>query len=393
MNSLDIAILSDLHAFDDAQGKEDPSYLSVSLPDTEPGKHPITALKELIKTTKLSAQLVLCPGDIGDKARPAAIKYAWASLQELSKLLGSDHLVATTGNHDCDSRYAYNSFDAKGVLQSLAPPYPFSSEIENDRYWARNFATLEGSHYRLVVLNSSAYHGNGTEEFEHGRISDATIEQLRASLCKTANKAINILLCHHHPQSHSELGLGGADTMKNGQQLLDLLSTGEFGAWIVVHGHKHHPKLSYAAGGGARPVVFAAGSLSAILKPPLSSLVKNQFYVMSIPIERLDDYGLVGTIRSWEWVPGKGWIPSAPQSRLPSVCGFGYRTNPILMAKRIAKLVEERSRWADVCSQIPEIEYVIPDDFDVIRRQLRDSYQLGIVEDRDGVVREIGKLL
>ena len=63
MTFLDIAIVSDLHAFDDPQGKEDPSYLSVSLPENEPGKHPIAALLELIKKEGLRANLLLCGGD------------------------------------------------------------------------------------------------------------------------------------------------------------------------------------------------------------------------------------------------------------------------------------------------------------------------------------------
>ena len=77
MRTLTIAIISDLHAFDDAQGKEDPSYLSVALPENEAARHPISGLLHLINKEGLRADLLLCAGDIGDKARPIAIKYAW----------------------------------------------------------------------------------------------------------------------------------------------------------------------------------------------------------------------------------------------------------------------------------------------------------------------------
>jgi 3',5'-cyclic AMP phosphodiesterase CpdA len=231
MNSLQIAIVSDLHAFDDPQGKEDPSYLSIALPDNEPGKHPIAALIQLIGRESLRADLLLCGGDIGDKARPAAIKFAWASLERVRKALDAERLAITTGNHDYDSRHAYNSFDAKGVLQALDPPYPLPHEADNDKYWARNFVFVEGAAYRLVVLNSSAYHGQGSDEVEHGRVSDATLERLKAGLITLAPKPVNILLCHHHPKPHSELGLGEADTMRNGQQLLDL--PGVRRLWVV----------------------------------------------------------------------------------------------------------------------------------------------------------------
>jgi hypothetical protein len=114
---------------------------------------------------------------------------------------------------------------------------------------------------------------------------------------------------------------------------------------------------------------------------------------MEVPLDLLDDYGLVGTIKSWEWAPGRGWLPSSPQSSLPPLCGFGHRTSLTVMAKRISQLViGDRMRWPDLRAKVPEIDFLIPQDMDVIRKKLRDLYQLDIVEDRDGTLREIGKI-
>ena len=49
-------------------------------------------------------------------------------------------------------------------------------------------------------------------------------------------------------------------------------------------------------------------------------------------------------------------------------------------------------KWDDVRKQLPEIDYLIPQDMDVLQKRLRDSYRLDIIEDRDGALREIGKL-
>ena len=67
--------------------------------------------------------------------------------------------------------------------------------------------------------------------------------------------------------------------MVNGSLLLSLLE--RFGFQLVVHGHKHHPKLSYAAGGGASPAVLASGSLAAIATPILATNARNLFHLVA----------------------------------------------------------------------------------------------------------------
>ena len=73
-----------------------------------------------------------------------------------------------------DSRLLYTDHDARGFLQSLTPRFPDRDENVCDRYWSRHFAVLGWTDLRLVVLNSSAYHGalpkNGIPEYEHGRV-------------------------------------------------------------------------------------------------------------------------------------------------------------------------------------------------------------------------------
>ncbi len=393
MQILNLAIISDLHAFDDAQGKDDPSYLSLALPENQPARHPISGLVQLINEEGLKADLLLCAGDIGDKARPIAIQYAWRCIQRVREALNARLAGVTTGNHDCDSRHQYNDFDAKGMLQGLVPPYPLPDEAQNDRYWSRNFVIVEEECYRLVILNSSAYHGQTQMEVEHGRVADSTLDRLKSQLCEATSKPVNILLCHHHPKPHSELQLGESDIMRNGQQLLDLLGSGRFGSWLVVHGHKHHPKLSYAEGGGSAPVVFAAGSLCAVLKPPVGSRVRNQFYTVSIPLHLIDDFGLVGIVKAWDWAPGTGWSPAVARAHLPAVSGFGYRASPMLLARKLARVVvEDRMDWNQVQQAAPEVDFLIPQDVEALRYHLENVHQIGIVMDEIGMPRQIGRI-
>lgn len=205
--SLTIAVASDLHACPATQ-EASISHLRVGAVDDSPQTNPLLGLKELISNQQLSADMLLLPGDLADKAEPSALRYSWTHLQEVASLLAASYIFATAGNHDVDSRYKYNHFDAKGVLQTLSPRFPLPDEADCDRYWSRHFAIIENSFWRLVVLNSSAFHGGQVSEYEHGRVSPHTLEALRKALAGADRPELNILLCHHHPHQHAELGLG-----------------------------------------------------------------------------------------------------------------------------------------------------------------------------------------
>jgi 3',5'-cyclic AMP phosphodiesterase CpdA len=260
-----IAVASDIHAFDPAVEKTaSPSHLNISEPSTSPMRHPMAGLKKLILDSNLKADMLVCPGDMTDKASTAALIYVWNELHNLKTLLGADRLIATAGNHDVDSRHQYNNFDAKGALQSLLPEFPGLTEQECDRYWARNFVLVEEETWRILILNSSAYHGGGKDqakEANQGRVSDRTISAIEAALSKSESRNLNILLCHHHLFRDNAIHEADYSEMDGADHLLRLFGSATYGQWVVVHGHKHHPKLQYGAGGIASPVIFGAGIL------------------------------------------------------------------------------------------------------------------------------------
>jgi hypothetical protein len=174
-------------------------------------------------------------------------------------------------------------------------------------------------------------------------VSSFTLDRLERVLSKkTAPSKINVCLCHHHPQKHDELELGDYDDMQGGQRLLDLLGSGEFGEWLVVHGHKHHPKLVYSQGGATAPPVLSAGSLSAFLPPKTYGSAANQFYVVEFDEQSIHDFGLVGLVRAWDWDFGNGVRAATGRSGIPSTCGFGYRIAPREFAKRVSVYRQSR---------------------------------------------------
>lgn len=383
-----VAVVSDLHAYKDAEPDDAPSHYCLGDPGTDPGTSPLAGLRDLIKAENLTADLLLCPGDLADKADPVAIQHVWRELHDIKAHLKAPLLAATSGNHDVDSRYQYNDFDAKGVLQALNPPYPLPDDALNDRYWSRHFSLIvDRAPYRLLVLNSSAFHGEGRYEqtkqyeFQHGRISEHTLAAIKRELdASPRDYSVNILLCHHHPHPHSELRLSESDLMAGGRHLVELLGSGTYGRWIIVHGHKHHPKIENAAGGTSSPVILAAGSLCATLYRELQTAARNQFYILTFPFALYHDFGFVGRFKAWDWLSGSGWVAATERSGLPSAGGFGWRGDISLIAKQISSIVSDRTvPWNEVRASIPIVDYILPQDLRSLCLILQRNHFLTVV--------------
>jgi hypothetical protein len=391
---LRIAVASDLHAYQPkTEGGVRESYLNILGTSDSGSVDPLRDLTQLIDAEKIKADLLLSPGDLGNKACAEGIKYAWKSLHEIGNQLQAHLVTASSGNHDLNSRYLDHKVDPAETLQRLIPPYPLPDEKNNDKYWARKFALVQSEHYRLIVLNSAAYHGGLPEEIEYGRISDLTIDRIESELSDSNETPINIILCHHHPHQFAERA-GNDDTkevMRNGHLLLDLLSKGKYGNWIVIHGHKHLARVTFSQGGNSAPFVMAAGSFSAVIYPELQNQARNQFYLLELPLD--NSLGLIGTIRSWDWTP-RGWVPAMPKgSGLPAICKFGCRDNPQNLARRIDQALgaDIVANWNDLLLHVPEVEFLLPSDLESLINVLNRKYRIKVELEND-MPRELGRM-
>lgn len=142
-NPLRILVISDLHA-QVAAPSSGHSYYSVSGLYQSESNNPLSGICSLLKKEGLTADWVLCPGDISDRADPFAQEAAWAKLNQIRVELGASQLIGSAGNHDLDSRRMNKDIDPRDALLSLNPPFPSSSPGDNtyltaDKYWARNF--------------------------------------------------------------------------------------------------------------------------------------------------------------------------------------------------------------------------------------------------------------
>jgi hypothetical protein len=185
--------------------------------------------------------------------------------------------------------------------------------------------------------------------------------------------------------------LGTDDVMRNGQQLIDLLS--ECGSWLVIHGHKHHPKIEYAAGQDDQPIILACGSFSGRLEGPNASVSRNYFHLVDIS---LTGPSVQGRVTSWTWASGFGWKQYADaESRFPSEFGFGYHGQLVPLAANIAKQLDgaKAMEWSDLVRKEPSLTFLMPKQLRKLIEHLRAKHQLNIVFDEYSRPQQIGERL
>jgi 3',5'-cyclic AMP phosphodiesterase CpdA len=382
-----LAVLSDLHAAPKSSGAPAGEVKLFTDQDGAPASdHPMAGLRALIHKEQLSADVVVCPGDMTNRADAQALSYVWKSLHDVASLLGTSRVIATVGNHDIDSRgHSPNSFPRESLMR-LAPPFPASDVARSNGYWAHGYHFEQIGPARFLVLNTCWLH-ESRDELERGVVTDYTLERIASELASSSPHPINIAVCHHHPHPHTELRLGFDDVIRNGQKLLDALS--ENGSWMVVHGHKHHPKIEYAQGQYRQAVVLACGSFSGRLEGDNALVSKNYFHLLELDTRT---GRIAGQITSWNWIPGYGWrrYSSSPPA-FPTLVGFGCRTDLDQLADQVRDVVNGSTvSWAAVIHKVPELQFVMPKQLGALIDDVRARHRIRVVFDEWGLPAQVG---
>lgn len=343
MSILTIAVISDLHAFVDAKNSSN-SSLQFGTPALE-SRNPLVNLIDYIKHERLAADVLVCAGDICNRADSQGFTSAWSKIQELNAALNSEQLISTCGNHDLNSRYLaergeVDDPDPRGALLCQTPSFPFADFAINNQYWAQNFAVVPvGLDCCAVVLNTSAYHGGQEAEIEHGRVSRRTIDRILRELENYKNKKTFILICHHHLMPMPKFsGRSDYEYVRNGVELLDKLERATRKSWLVIHGHRHHPRLVYGqASSSCAPIIFGSSSLGARLTG-----VPNQFHIMALQQSSQSDHSsIVGTVKTWSWTETSNWSQAGRNNLgMPTICGFGFKGQVAYLAEEIKRLIK-----------------------------------------------------
>lgn len=377
-----LLVVSDLHAFtsDSRRGADGrkplpPSFIDFSTPTRRKVEDPLIGLRDLFHEGLFGdIDLLIVAGDIGDKADPVAIRSAWAEIHEMAQRADAK-VFATCGNHDLDTRHKINKFDPRGFLRTLQPSFPISHLSQDDRsileYWANNFTLIEEETYRILNINSCAFHGYGDEqnqELNHGRISDITLEAIEKALRKSHREhpsKHNICLVHHHIKPVSSDDFEDKSAIKGAEKLTDLLSTAELGEWLIIHGHRHRSSL-FCAGGNTAPIVLSCASFAATRTGDEHNPCPNQFYVVHLDTQEPGrPSSASGLIQTWNWTPTYGWMENNDiLGGLPKSTGFGYRGRITDLADRIYDKTKSEIKITRrrLIEQFPEFLRLVPKD-------------------------------
>ena len=393
------AILGDPH-FTEEHGSHLKIKKNGELASTAPTTNPWAGLYALIDSHGLSADAILCPGDIAFQNSAITLTAGWKHLVDLGERMNCEHVICATGNHDVMSRSqdeilkkavirnlraGYGPFEK---LKCLKPPYPSVTRDDigylqgrNHRvcYFGAGLVLVTATNYQVLVVNSCCEHGHDDFEHERGSFPPSAVEELKSALAKCDSNKISVAVMHHPPESHTQDGAGAHDFVDNGQELLKLLA--DQGEWVVVHGHKHEARLGYASGSGFQPIVFGTASL-AIHIEEVKGTVKNQFYLLKISLE---PRGLTGRFQTWDWSTGRGWEPARPEGEgIYDGAAFGARDTGRVI-NDIAALTPLPMEWSEVIRRVPDSDLLPPEARNQVRQRLRTRHGLHIHADsRDG---------
>ena len=99
-------IVGDLHC---TQEKGSNSFLYANIPDKPVSQNPLTSFLEVADTdSKIDSDVIICLGDLGDKANEHGIKSGWDAISRMDSKLNCNLKVGVAGNHDVDSRKIFH---------------------------------------------------------------------------------------------------------------------------------------------------------------------------------------------------------------------------------------------------------------------------------------------
>lgn len=358
-------IVSDLHCkYQLDQNSSSETLLFSNKPRVPANHHPVAALLNAIgRDQHIQGDVLLCLGDLGDCADEQGIISAWSSVEEIQIKLGSGVRIGIPGNHDVNSR-GMNGKDPFTYIKTFHESFPTSDSTLNSMFWGQGFCKyIEGE--VLYLLINSVHDHSSAEKAAESNISSTMLEAIESDLNVEANVKLKLCLIHHHPIKHSNIhNYKDGDSVDNGDKLLDLLNSKGFN--IVLHGHKHQPRIVDYNG----LPIFAVGSFSSIANLQGTGL-STMFHVL----ELMPDTKM-GIIKSWEYNIKDGWMQSNNRY-FPFKIGFGAIQDIDSLATRINDFMKVDSMpklYTALLQEFPELGYMMPDKLVQLEEKLKSSH-------------------
>jgi len=207
MNSIRLAVISDVHVGEGARAKD---LCPANAPgrDTKSDDKYIEKFVKFLRSNSITADYLILPGDITNHAKPDEVKLASEFVEKVSAALevGLTSIFFVPGNHDVDWS-VLGLGDTTGLRrgQRYDPirykDFHFSSIVARG-----NGCVFEAPHFTiwkapdLLVVGYNSSHHDEPKKFHHGLIDTTHLTEMRKALesLPPTKDQLRLFLVHHH---------------------------------------------------------------------------------------------------------------------------------------------------------------------------------------------------
>jgi 3',5'-cyclic AMP phosphodiesterase CpdA len=371
MEKLRIILISDLHVGKNARGIDlCPHPLEEDEKIVRPADY-IAVFEAWAKSAPRErgrvADLLCVTGDISNTAHAHEFEFADRALSRMATAIGisESEIFFVPGNHDINwpvmklepTSFWFPQRYAPLLQEKLAFARRNGAAVHGALETTPYFVSWETERALIIAVNSAAYDGP-TEKPHNGVIKQETVEEIdRYLAAKPANaEMLRICLLHHHLEQYSEPMPDHADfsIAVNAENLVKVLSKHRVD--LVLHGHKHHPRLGTKQPDNSHPFVsICAGSFSSILPSPYYEGVPNLFHVINVDGREEQTGRIKGVVESWAYIGGQ-WIAGKSVNGMYAVDAFGSAATPTEIAINIKASLERRMAVGPICRWLEILE-------------------------------------
>ena len=374
VQSLKIAIISDLHVGDIARGRD---FRTTNIDNAIDKDYKDTFIK-FVKSKGLTADFLIIPGDITNKAKPDEFVLASEIISDISKALNvkQNKIIFVPGNHDADWTGMISDPDDRSGIRRQQRYTPIrnsscifekiSKRSKRNMFDHPDFSYWEFKDLQVVGYNSS-WHDGPDYKIHHGLAKEESLQEIDKYLqgLNFAPNQARLFLVHHHPLQYSDPIPEEPDfsAMTNAENLIKLLNKYRFD--FLIHGHKHAPHFTPQVSISGYPlIILGAGSFSAIIDNRWNGLISNQFHIINIDGRDSTQSYVYGNVENWSYVCGGKWLPSQKYNGIDHKLPFGLYIDPSEIKKVLLPVITATLRkkghvdWADILSINSAFSYV-----------------------------------
>ena len=328
---LTFLVLSDVHygkyAVNRAFGSSDES--------ADEGTQMEENLVETVRRDHPNLDGILVAGDLTSVASPSEFLGCTKIIESIRDKLDvqANRVFHTYGNHDVDWQVSSLSrktiengakLKPRGILEEAYQTIAAhigellcknSGEIESGP--VPGSGVFRSDDFDLFIINSG-YFCSSEQDWKHGKIGSDQLEWLEHILKVDADsKKWRIAMTHHHPFNYKyPIPVPDFSCIEEGAEIVDLL--GKHAIDILIHGHRHHPRLQpQLQHGWVRPVTFfCAGSLAVDPRHRDTGRIPNLFHVLNLQ-KRTESGGAFGVLTTYEYSSSQLWRPIQNKPETP----------------------------------------------------------------------------